>query len=85
MWPLNLRLISNEAIMEAGNITKAATFESFLHLSYKSQRDIRGWKHTITFFVTVLFNIFMCQTLTDVFWGLHKNMNCAFPLKDVVT
>ena len=35
---------------------------------------------TITFFVTVLFNIFMRQTLTDDFWGLHKNMNCAFPL-----
>ena len=41
--------------MEVGIITKAATFESFLHLSYK-------------------------QTLTDDFWGLHKNMNCAFPL-----
>ena len=23
----------------------------------------------------------MRQTLTDDFWGLHKNMNCAFPLK----
>ena len=22
----------------------------------------------------------MRQTLTDDFWGLHKNMNCAFPL-----
>ena len=22
----------------------------------------------------------MWQTLTDDFWGLHKNMNCAFPL-----
>ena len=33
------------------------------------------------FFVTVLFNIFMTQTLTDYFWGLYKNMNCAFPLK----
>ena len=73
---MNLRLISNEAIMEAGNITKAATFESFLHLSYKSQRDIRG-ENTITFFVTVFFNIFMCQTLTDVFWGLRKNVNCV--------
>ena len=25
-------------------------------------------------------NIFMRQTLADDFWGLHKNMNCAFPL-----
>ena len=22
----------------------------------------------------------MRQTLTDDFWGLHKNMNCVFPL-----
>ena len=22
----------------------------------------------------------MRQTLTDNFWGIHKNMNCAFPL-----
>ena len=22
----------------------------------------------------------MRQTLTDDFWGLHKNINCAFPL-----
>ena len=59
--------------MEVGNITKAATLKSFLHLSYKT--------HTDTFFVAVLFNIFKRQTLTDDFWGLHKNMNCAFPLK----
>ena len=37
------------------------------------------WDPTITFFVTVLFNIFMRQTLTDDFWRLHKNINCAFP------
>ena len=36
--------------MEEENITKAATFINFLHLSYKN---------TIIFFVTVLFNIFM--------------------------
>ena len=35
--------------MEDGNITTAATLKNFLHLSYKN---------TITFFVTVLFNIF---------------------------
>ena len=23
----------------------------------------------------------MRQTLTNDFWGLHKNMNCPFPLK----
>ena len=59
--------------MEVGNITKAANFKSFLHLSYKNIK--------LLYFVTVLFNIFMRQTLIDDFWGLHKNMNCAFPLK----
>ena len=58
--------------MEVGNVTEAATFKSFLHLSYKNTK--------LLCFVTVLFNIFMRQTLTDDFWGLHKNMNCAFPL-----
>ena len=57
--------------MEIGNVTKAATFKSFLHQSYKN---------TITFFVTMLFNIFIRQTLTVDFWGLHKNKNCSFPL-----
>ena len=58
--------------MDVGiNITKAATFKSFLHLSYKN---------TQLLFLTVFFDIFMKQTLTNDFWGLHKNMNCAFPL-----
>ena len=58
--------------MEVGNITKAATFKSFFYLSYKNTK--------LLCFVTVLFNIFMRQTLTDDFGGLHENMNCAFPL-----
>ena len=58
--------------MEVGNITKAATFISFFPLSYKNTQ--------LLFFVTVLFDIFMRQTLTDDFWGLHKIMNSAFPL-----
>ena len=58
--------------MEVENITKAATFKSFLHLSNRNTQ--------LLFFVTVLFNIFIRQTLIDDFWGLHKNMNCAFPL-----
>ena len=37
----------------------------------------------MTFFVTVLVNIFMRPTLTHDFWGLHKNTNCAFPLKEI--
>ena len=32
---------------------------------------------------TVLFNIFIRQTLTEDFWGLHKNINCAFPLSNL--
>ena len=59
--------------MKVENNTKAATFKSFLHLSYKNT--------PLHFLWTVLFNIFMRQTLSDDFWGLHKNMNCAFPLK----
>ena len=57
--------------MEVGNITKASTFKSFLNLSYKNTQ--------LLFSVTVVFNIFMRQTLND-FWRLHKNMNYAFPL-----
>ena len=53
-------------------MTKAATFPSFPHLSYKNTQ--------LLFFVTVLFNIFMRQTLNNDFRMLHKNMNCAFPL-----
>ena len=58
--------------MEVENIKKAATFKSFLHLTNKNTQ--------LLFFVTVLFNIFIRQTLADDFGGLHKNMNCAFPL-----
>ena len=59
-------LISNKTIMEVGNITKAASFESVLHLSYKNTQ--------LPFLWTVLFNIFMRQASTDSL-GLHKNMN----------
>ena len=58
--------------MEIGNVTKTATFKSFLYQSYKNTQFL--------FFVTLLFNIFMRQTLTDDFWELQKNKNCAFPL-----
>ena len=70
-YHVNLRWISNKTIIEFRNITKAETFKSFLHLSYKK---------TVTFFVAAFFNFFMKQTLTDDFGGLHKNVNCAFPL-----
>ena len=61
---LNLRWISNITILEVENIAKAATLKSFLHVSHKT--------HTVTFFVRVLFNIFVRKTLTDDFWGLRK-------------
>ena len=59
--------------MDVENIAKAATFKNFLHLSCKKTQEL--------FFVTVLFNIFIKQTFADDFLGLHKNMNCAFPLR----
>ena len=64
--------------MKVGNITKAVTFKSFLLLSQKKQKQNKN-KNAITFFVTVLFNILMKKN--NDFWGLHKNMNCAFPLR----
>ena len=57
--------------MEVKNITKAATLKICPQLSYKNTQ--------LLFFVTMLFNIFMRQILTNDFGGLHKNMNCAFP------
>ena len=56
---------------EVGNITNAATFKSFLHLSYEGTWLLSLW--------AVLLNIFMRPTLTIDFWGLHKNVNWAFP------
>ena len=70
-WPLNLSWLSNKTIIVVGNVTKAAIFKSF-YLSYKNTQILFLW--------TVLFNIFMRQTLINDFWGLHKKMNCAFPL-----
>ena len=61
--------------MEIGNIIKAANCKGFIHLNYKTTK--------LLYFLTVLFNIFMRQTLTDDFCGLHKNMNCAFPLQNI--
>ena len=61
--------------MEVGNVTKVATLKSFFDLSYKNTQ--------LLFFVTVLFNIFMRQTLADDFRTLHKNMNCAFSLRSI--
>ena len=48
-WPLNLWWISNKIIMEVGNIRKAATFKSFLHLSYKITLFL--WQCFLIFFM----------------------------------
>ena len=61
--------------MEVGNVTKVATLKSFFDLSYKNTQ--------LLFFVTVLFNIFMRQTLADDFRTLHNSMNCAFSLRSI--
>ena len=54
--------------MEIGNVTKAATFKSFLHQCYKSTQ--------LTFLWQCILIVLMKQTLTDDFGGLHKNKNC---------
>ena len=54
-----------------GNITKAATFKSFFHSSYKNTQWLLLWQ---------CFFFIMRQTLTDDFSGLHKNMHCVLPL-----
>ena len=51
---------------------KAAKFKSFLHLSCKSAQLLLFWQGFLIFL--------MRKTLTDNFWGLNKNMNCAFSL-----
>ena len=49
---------------------KAATFKSFLHLSYKNTQ--------LLFWCFLIFS--WDKHLTDDFWSLHKNMNCTFLL-----
>ena len=58
--------------MEIGNVTKAASFKNFLRQSYKNTQSLFLWQCFLIFF--------MRQTLTNDFWGLHINKNCAFPL-----
>ena len=62
-WPLILWWVSNKTIMEVGNIKKAATFKSFLHLSYKNLQWLFLWP--------CFLNIFMRQTFT--FLGATQN------------
>ena len=62
--------------MVVGNITK-----TFYFYNFSSPKLL---KHAITFFVTVLFNLFIFfihSLLNNVFLGVHKKMNAAFPLR----
>ena len=62
--PLNLWWISNKTIMEIGNVTKAATFKSFLHQSYKNTQ--------LSLFVTVIFNYIHKTNINQWFWGVKQ-------------
>ena len=48
-WSLNLWWSSNKTIIEVENITKAATFNSFLHLSYKNTQLLFLWQCFLIF------------------------------------
>ena len=48
-WPLNFWWISNKSIIEVGNITKAATFKSFLQLSCKNTQLLFLWQCFLKF------------------------------------
>ena len=70
-WPLNLWWISNKTLIKVGNFTKAATFKSFLHQGHKINFCLQ------CFFC---FYYFHETYINRSFLGLHKNINCAFPL-----
>ena len=55
--------------METGKDSKAAIFKSSLHKVTKAHNY---------FFCDCFLIFFMIRTLTDDFWGLHRNKNCAF-------
>ena len=61
--------------MEVGNITKPATFKSFLHLSYKNAQ--------LLFLVTVLFNISHEKNINQWFLEVTQKyeMRSSFNLK----
>ena len=50
--------------MEIGNVTKAATFNSYLHQNYKSTQ--------LLFFVTVFLNYFYEANINRLFLGVAQ-------------
>ena len=62
-WPLHLWWISDKTIIEVGNITKAATLKSVLHLSYKN---------TQLLFCDSAFSYFHETNINRWFWGITQ-------------
>ena len=60
-------------IMEIDNVTKAATFKSFLHQSYKNTQ--------LLFFVTVLFNYFHETNINRWFLGVTQKYELRVSFK----
>ena len=73
-WHLNLSWNSNKTIMDVGNVKKATTFKSFLHLSYKNPK--------LHFLWSCLFNILMRQTLTNNFGGVIQKYELRVSFKE---
>ena len=59
--------------MKTGNVTKAATFKSFLHQSYKNTQ--------LLFFVTVLFNYFHETNINRRFLGVTQKYELRVSFK----
>ena len=57
--------------------SKAASFQKFSSLKLK--------RRTITFLWQCFLIFLLRKTLTNDFWGLHTNINCAFPLSKYFT
>ena len=76
-WPLSLWWISNKTIIEVGNIIcKSCYFQKKFHKSYKKTNYFFCGSAFLYFHETKISRWFFHD-----FGGLHKNMNCAFPLK----
>ena len=74
-WPLNLDGFQTKPLWKL-EILQKLLFLNLINLLHLIDNYTQ-----LLFPLTVPFHIFMSQTLTDNFSGLHKNMNCAFPLK----
>ena len=65
-----------QTIMEVGNITKAATFKSFLHLSYKNAQRRFLWQCLCHYFHKI--NIFGGYTKIWILWFFEAFSSNAF-------